>query len=150
MVQSFTRDPDIWYVVKVEDLKVGADECTAIVSCDCPAFKLHQLKCKHMFLAGRFTGIPLRFGHSYLSTPSTQHSPITSISEEDVLSLKDAGRMRIIQEGKKIGDLIQKLTEMDLEGLTRDQLGSLETRSTSLRRELYDVVNSRPLYAPQR
>lgn len=39
---------------------------------------------------------------------------------------------------------------LDLEGLSRDELMGLETRVVTLCRELYDVVHSRSLYAPQR
>lgn len=45
---------------------------------------------------------------------------------------------------------MEKLARMDLQELSRDQLAALETRATTLRRDLYDVANSRPLYAPQR
>ena len=73
-----------------------------------------------------------------------------TISQSDVLLQKQAGLSRIVQEGKKIEGLIEKLAALNLGDVSRDQLGDLEARSISLRRELYDVVNSRPLYAPQR
>lgn len=149
MIQSFTRDPELWYQVKVQDIKIGTEDSAAIISCDCPDFKMHQLKCKHMFLAGRFSGIPLRFSHTHTQTPFPRAAPITSISQSDVLLQKQAGLSRIVQEGKKIEGLIEKLAALNLGDVSRDQLGDLEARSISLRRELYDVVNSRPLYAPQ-
>lgn len=150
MVQSFTRDPDTWYEVKVQDFDIGSEKRTAIVSCDCEAFKLHQLKCKHMFLAGHFTGIPLRFGHNHSLPPPLRPSPTASITEEDVLASKDAARERITQEYKKIGDLIAEMDKMDSRGLGRDKLVDLEAKLTSIRRDLYDVVNQRALYASQR
>lgn len=151
MVQSFSRDEETWYEIQVQDIKYGAEEYAVIVACDCPAYKLHQLKCKHMFLAGRLTGLSLAFRASSPSTPQPlQPPPATSVTTDQVLAIKEAGRSRIVEEERKIGDLVGKLSRMDLEGLSRDELMRLETRVVSLRRELYDVVHSRPLYAPQR
>lgn len=104
-----------------------------------------------MFLAGRLTGISLAFraSSSPISQP-LQPPPATSVTADQVLAIKEAGRSRIVEEERKIGDLVGKLSRMDLEGLSRDELMGLEIRVVSLRRELYDVVHSRPLYAPQR
>ena len=132
MVQSFTHDPDTWYEVKVQDFDVGSEKWTAIISCDCEAFKLHQLKCKHMFLAGRFTGIPLRFGHTHYVPPPLRLSLTASITEEDILASKDAACEQIMQEYKKIEGLLIKMERMDSMGLGRDKLVDLEGKLTMM------------------
>lgn len=116
----------------------------------CVDVLIHILVDQIEFLASRFSEVPLGFGHNNTPLPPTHSTFILTISELDVTLLKDAGRSRIMEEGRKIGQLIEKLGALELGDVSRNQLGDLETRATSLQRELYDVVHLRPLYAVQR
>ncbi|EIM84178.1 uncharacterized protein STEHIDRAFT_112627 [Stereum hirsutum FP-91666 SS1] len=110
MVQFFSRDEETWYEIQVQDIKYGAEYYAVIVACDCPAYKLHQLKCKHMFLAGHLTGLSLAFRASSPSTPLPLQPPLaTSVTTDQVLAIKEAGCSQIVEEERKIGDLVGKL-----------------------------------------
>ncbi|KAJ7588710.1 hypothetical protein C8J56DRAFT_785384 [Mycena floridula] len=58
-IRSFTDD-DLWYRVHVEGYQdqFGAKK-TSIVECECMDQVKNWLKCKHMFLASRFSGLPI-------------------------------------------------------------------------------------------
>lgn len=147
MVQSFSHDEETWYEVQVEDIKYGPEEHPMIVACDCPAYKLHQLKCKHMFLAGRLTGISLgvkisNSSSSSSSSQSSQPSPAILATSQQILTIKEARRSRIMEEERKIRDLVGRLGKMDLEGVSRDELAELETRAITLRRERSQLSQS--------
>lgn len=116
-----------------------------IVACDCPSLQASSAQ-----VQAHVSGWPPYGSISCLQGLLSINTATSPTTTDQVLAIKEAGCSQIVEEERKIGDLVGKLSRMDLEGLSRDELMRLETRVVSLRRQLYDVVHSRPLYAPQR
>ncbi|KAK7017465.1 hypothetical protein VNI00_018645 [Paramarasmius palmivorus] len=151
-VQSFA-DPDLWYRVGVSDFKdpSGARRA-AVISCECPGFEGNQLKCKHMFLASRFNGLPVHhFGGLPQDFPSSHPLPPTQneATPTDVDNQKIAQIARIKSAVSTLQNLTEKLGKMALADVSRVQLNNVETQVVSARRGLSEVVYSRELYATQ-
>jgi hypothetical protein len=150
-IHTFTGE-DLWYLVKVHDFpSVDGDEIrTAIISCECPEFTKHELKCKHMFLASRITGYPVQLRVSDVATQATvQFPPANGIPSDTVALEKTATVQRIQDEVATITRLSQALTAMDLGAIDRATLVNVETVATRLRRDLSAAISSRPMYATQ-
>ncbi|KAJ7660130.1 hypothetical protein DFH06DRAFT_390985 [Mycena polygramma] len=151
-IHTFTGEDEIWYLVKVHDFPSldTSDVRTCIISCECPEFKKHELKCKHMFLASRITGFPIQL---LVSETATQASvvlpPTNSLASDTVLAEKQATIHRIADEMATISRLSQQLSSMDLTAVDRADLAEVETRATRLRRDLSATISSRPMYATQ-
>ncbi|KAJ7676949.1 hypothetical protein DFH06DRAFT_1080029 [Mycena polygramma] len=107
-IHTFTGEDEIWYLVKVHDFPSldTSDVRTCIISCECPEFKKHELKCKHMFLASRITGFPIQL---LVSETATQASvvlpPTNSLASDTVLAEKQATIHRIADEMATISRL---------------------------------------------
>ncbi|KAJ7714559.1 hypothetical protein B0H14DRAFT_3634603 [Mycena olivaceomarginata] len=151
-VHTFTGE-DIWCLVKVHDFpSIDNDEIhSAIISCECPEFTKHELKCKHMFLASRITGYPIQLLVSAVSTQAIVQFPPTNGLPSDAVALeKQATIQRIREQVSSIARLSEGLAAMDLGGIDRATLVGVETMATRLRRDLSAAISNRPMYATQR
>ncbi|KAJ7265636.1 hypothetical protein C8J57DRAFT_1229863 [Mycena rebaudengoi] len=143
----------IWYLVKVYDFPSIDDVSetqTAIISCECPEFMKHELKCKHMFLASRITGSPIQHLTVEVATQATTQSPPPDSMPSDAVVLEKEATVRCIQEEiATISQLSQTLSSVNLGQTDRPTLIGLETQATRLRRDLSASVSNRPMHATQ-
>ncbi|KAL0563165.1 hypothetical protein V5O48_018910, partial [Marasmius crinis-equi] len=148
-IRSFS-DSWTWYWVSVTDFKdtTGASR-TAITRCECPEFESHESKCKHMFLASRYSGFAVHHFGGVETCPPLLLSPTQNQAlPETVHDEKAAQIARIQGEIQTLVDLGEKLSTSADCG-SRDGYIDLETQLASARHCLSDIIYARTMYTRQ-
>jgi hypothetical protein len=149
VVGSFSDSERTYRVGVVEisaDQSRGGD-FSAIASCSCPQYALHEIRCKHMFLVSRIAGYPFKTTpldtRSLLqpsSTPSGAAVDDAAASAAQLLAQKQAQSERIIRELRTAASYAQQLHTADMAFIGRGDLQRVETLATRLRREVCAVT----------
>jgi hypothetical protein len=158
LVHSFTT---AGVVYRVAVIQITADPLhggnySALTSCSCPSFTHNENKCKHLFLASRITGLPLRppprvgapTGPAGVALPPAL-PPADAVSNDEVVAEKRSLIELLQKEADAVAARVQRLSSMPLEKLSRVALCSLGETATRLCRDLNEVLSSAPLYAFQ-
>ncbi|KAJ7238405.1 hypothetical protein C8J57DRAFT_1086881 [Mycena rebaudengoi] len=126
------------------------DTLTGIISCECPEFMKHELKCKHMFLASRITGYPVQHLIPNVATQVAVQSPPANSVPSDVVAVEKQATVRSIQdEISTISRLSQTLSTMNLGDSDRVTLVAVDVQATRLRKDLSAAVDGRLMHSTQ-
>ncbi|KAJ7238368.1 hypothetical protein C8J57DRAFT_1246444 [Mycena rebaudengoi] len=151
-IHIFTGE-DIWSLIKIHDFPSvdnDFDTLTGIISCECPQFTKHELKCKHMFLTSRITGYPVQHLISNVATQVAVQSPPANSVPSDAVAVEKQATVRCIQdEISTISRLSQTLSTMNIGDSDRATLVAVEAQATHVRRDLSAAVDGRLMHSTQ-
>ena len=140
-VQSFKRDPSLWYIVKIVNIAFDGSSKAVITQCNCQEFAWHELKCKHMFLISQIFQYPIQ-PHAWTKSAPTatiiSAPPISAMSKQAIMAQNRAIHNHIGSEIRMISAAFNRLPDDS----THNDLLSIEEHILQLQQEMTSIINT--------